>query len=1077
VIITDQSTGATDYQTTSFKVTAPDLQVIMPSFNKAVLNYSTNSANPSDYHITMLNVGDADIDNMAVELSDTEHWNLVKGSTSIPVRTNITDWKIQPKIGLEKGEYHASLTVSYGYQLRLKARAEVDFRVTAADVKINVTDFDEVKVNYQAPEKNIELVNDGDSSAKVWAEISNTSEFTLFGDCGSSVNPVELQAKNANKYSKCQIKPVTGLHRGEYRTQILVHNTLDGLTTTHDIFFRVSGANLAVIAPIFNDELLKYTNYNQDSSAKTISIVNAGDNSSDIDVHLNSQMADSSNFNLIEDTTSRGCDNNSSREISGKLGDNNQCWSIKPLSGLPAGTYKTQVIVVDQDSGLQASSDVSFKVTEPTLELDVVDFPATAQDSVGKIPAEAVIIKNKGDGSSTHTQVTATNTESGSAFELSGPSTSAASQNPVVIKAQDGIDGGTWKIKPQSNLNQIKPGTYSTIITAQDTQTGAITSAKINLTVTGPAFIVETNNINNEIVGYETSSFGQINIDNLSENEELFNVELSNDTNFILGKIKNNGSNNLCENLDSKDRYAEFSLAVDSHNSEYCIKPIIGLARGTYNTDVKVLDLSSGIEKISGISFKVTSPSLNIADKQESTVNLHYDNQDATPIEVQNLGDAVGYYYINVSNSDIFNLEENKGQADPMSLNEDVRIKPKDGLPAGTYTSTVILTYSPYQFSVNSSNIGSGQNANGSKSMTADDVLKNIHPENGASMTQVKNTILQETAFLSFKVTAPSLQLSPIDFGESEYPNNSNPSQPLAISNNGDGLATIKSVESNSDKFIVRIGSKKDILPGETNSTFKIQPKNGLEAGKYQAVITADTEEGVKASTVVYFKVTEPMMSVSLPALGMAVEGYKDVEPRSIIMTENADIPATIKKVTVDNADFEIKSGDKSIQAKATNKSWEITPKEGLLAGNHDAIVKVEYNGGEVVGNIRFQVKTAEEMRKEIGTMSDEEIKNMINADEKQIKDWEAQNAKDNSANNSLVSKLFGNEKNSNDKVNNGSNVSSQLDAFDGYFWWPIIIIIILLLLTIALLIIKSRKKRIVKLAKKVNQKNIKEEK
>jgi methionine-rich copper-binding protein CopC len=557
-----------------------------------------------------------------------------------------------------------------------------------------------------------------------------------------------------------------------------------------------------------------------------------------------------------------------------------------------------------------------------------------------------------------------------------------------------------------------------------------------------------------------------VQISNISANESEYSVSLSNTKQFQLGTYAvqadnsaepagDNGQGSCNALAENGSDATHVTIKAGKSSQKFCVMPLAGLARGEYNTDVKVTDFGTGMEKSATVSFKVLAPELQVSDEQVPTENLGYADMVPKSIDVTNIGSAQGYYHVSISNTDIFQLDTPDDQVASTSTDEKTTITAKSGLAAGTYATTVTLTYSAYPFTVPAAAGDSSTNfTDGNQDQVTDQksIIDSLQPAGNATAEQVKSTVEQETAFVTFQVTTPNLQIAPIDFGTYNYPDNGAQSQKLAITNKGNGEADIKSVKSNNDNFQV-MGGTRTIPAGQTDTSYLVKPKAGLDAGSYQGVITVTDEDGTESSAVVYYTVVKPQLAVAFPALGLTLEGYKpeEITPGPVVITDNSEDPANITSVTVDSPDFSVTPGDSSVASGQTDSSWKITPAAGLKAGDYDTMVTVQYNGGKVSGDVRFQVKTAGDMRKAIGSLSADEVKALVNADEA----TKAQLIAD-------ASNHVGDQ-----AVAGGTHAGVDLGGW--YFpWWLVVLILVLIAATLITLFVKARKNRLEKIAQGV---------
>ena len=167
-------------------------------------------------------------------------------------------------------------------------------------------------------------------------------------------------------------------------------------------------------------------------------------------------------------------------------------------------------------------------------------------------------------------------------------------------------------------------------------------------------------------------------------------------------------------------------------STTFSIYPKTGLPVGTYNEIITVEairqdDSSQRLTKDINLSFNVTAVGVEVVDMSitPSTVNfttsqVGYNSNDLeTSVTIKNIASITSDYKVDVSG--LTNFVHTEGRNDDWLVSGDeveLKFKPKDGLPAGTYSETLTLNY----------NKNGDPTINGSKTFTLNFIVTDSTP-------------------------------------------------------------------------------------------------------------------------------------------------------------------------------------------------------------------------------------------------------------------------------------------------------------------------------------------------------------
>jgi len=108
-------------------------------------------------------------------------------------------------------------------------------------------------------------------------------------------------------------------------------------------------------------------------------------------------------------------------------------------------------------------------------------------------------------------------------------------------------------------------------------------------------------------------------------------------------------------------------------------------------------------------------------------------------------------------------------------------------------------------------------------------------------------------------------------------------------------------------------------------------------------------------------EVKTPELTIQEIVLPSVEEGYDRPAPYAVEITNIGNGDAKLKMLYPDGGNASVftvnENGRSTIEAGATDTSWNIQPDAGLTAGTYTTEFVVEYDGGEAKANVSFTVK------------------------------------------------------------------------------------------------------------------------
>ena len=332
-------------------------------------------------------------------------------------------------------------------------------------------------------------------------------------------------------------------------------------------------------------------------------------------------------------------------------------FTVVPKTRLSAGAH-TATVTVSGDDVTAQTFDVSFTVEEPRYAIAAnpaaIDF-GSAIEGYGSVAAVTVTVTNTGNMSVMLTQP-----------EADSYSIGALSQTTL-----NPGDTATFTVSPETGL---KAGSYDTTITVKGSD-GAETSVDADFMVVAAVYAISAEpaetDFGSVFTGYGTVAAKTVTITNAGN----LGVTLTQTAavNYTIGVLS--------------------QTALDpGETATFTVCPKDGFPAGTYDETVTV-EGTDGVQTSVDAYFAVKDKSYTItvspAETDFGSVLLGYDPLDARTITVQNTGNQI------VSLAQPEAVHYIVGPLSKTALNPDdtaaFTVRPKDGLPDGTYNETIAV--------------------------------------------------------------------------------------------------------------------------------------------------------------------------------------------------------------------------------------------------------------------------------------------------------------------------------------------------------------------------------------------------
>lgn len=265
-----------------------------------------------------------------------------------------------------------------------------------------------------------------------------------------------------------------------------------------------------------------------------------------------------------------------------------------------------------------------------------------------------------------------------------------------------------------------------------------------------------------------------------------------------------------------------------------------------------------------------------------------------------------------------------------------------DVLQAVTSPSQAVAAY---QWMADNANI-SGATSKTFK-LTADQVGKKISVKASAAAPYIGGTVTSSaTQAVIAKPTAPTITTTVLDNGTKNTPYTqtlqASGSTPITWSISKDELPAGLTLDASA-------GTISGTPTAAGTFTFTVKATN--------AAMQADTQE--LSITIIDPNPAAPKLEIGAVDITLT-EGYKS-EAVAITIENTGDADATITSVKTEDDNFVVTAGNTTIGANQTDKSWKITPPEGVSPRVATKTITVKYNDGkEATATLTMTVKEKE---------------------------------------------------------------------------------------------------------------------
>ena len=618
---------------------------------------------------------------------------------------------------------------------------------------------------------------------------------SFYSNGGTAVAPVKVERGNQISMPD---DPTRAGHNfgGWYTDRQLVNHVVFPLTVRTDITLYAKWNPIGVIYSISLSRSGEYIftpavfNYAQ-QDALTVTVENTGNRvTGSLNVELSG--AGAAGFEL------------SSTSLDGINVDGSSTFTVRPVTGLAAGTYAA-VVTVSGGNNIRESFNVSFTVMTFGVSLDVTGTHTFDNATYGYTtapPALEVIVNNTSNQPTGILDVT---------LEGANPGSFTLSPQSLDSIASDG--NGTFTVGPVTGL---AAGTHTAVVTvsggndisASFTVSFTVIPGNYGISLSAPDLANNAYTFTAVTPGYPQQNSLTVTVTN-PENQPtgILNVTLS-------------GANPGSFTLSSQTL---ISIASGS-NRTFTVKPVTGLAAGTHTAVVTI----SGDNDISA-SFTVSFTVMTYGVSLSVTGTHTFDNAtygyatapSALTVTVENTGNQpTGTIAASLSgaNSDSFTLSSQPMSSIASGGNGTFTISPYTGLAAGTHTAVVTVSGSNdinASFTVSFTVMTFGVSLDVTGTYTFDNATYGYATAPSALTVTVENTGNQPTGTISAALSganAASFTLS------------SQSMSSIALSSSG---------------------------------TFTVRPITGLAAGIHTAVVTVLGGNGISANFSVSFTVEE----------------------------------------------------------------------------------------------------------------------------------------------------------------------------------------------------------------------------
>jgi uncharacterized membrane protein len=347
-------------------------------------------------------------------------------------------FEIRPSRGLAAGTYTGTVTVTGANGI--SRSFPVSFTVTAASTfgvslsPSSTINFPSANVGYSQPEAStVTITNTGNQATgalNIALSGTNASSFTL------SRNTVPTMT--AGSTATFTVRPNTGLPAGTYTATVTVSGG-NGISSTLTLNFAVSAAPTfgVTLSPTGTVTFPSADVGYSERDASTVTITNTGNQATGA-LNIALSGANASSFTLSRNT------------VPTITAGANATFTVRPNTGLPAGTY-TATVTVSGGNSISQTLNVSFVVTPaPTFGVTLspsstITFPY-AYVGYSERDASTVTVTNTGTQATGVLSVALSGTNA-SSFTLSRntvPTITAGANATFTVRPNTGLAAGTY---------------------------------------------------------------------------------------------------------------------------------------------------------------------------------------------------------------------------------------------------------------------------------------------------------------------------------------------------------------------------------------------------------------------------------------------------------------------------------------------------------------------------------------------------------------------------------------------------------------------------------------------------------
>jgi len=551
--------------------------------------------------------------------------------------------------------------------------------------------------------------------------------------------------------------------------------------------------------------------------------------------------------------------------LTGIAGGGSDSFTVAPETGLSPGAY-TATVTVSGDAVDPVSFNVSFTVIAATYTITAdptaLDFGSEIEGYSPAPAAQDVVITNTGNLSVTVTLP-------------SDPAYTIATADSLAL-----APGATATVSVQPKTG-LAVGTYTPTLTfTTDHSTSA--DVAVSFTVIAATYTITADPISldfgSEIAGYSPAPSAQ---------------------DVVITNTGNSSATVTLPTNSSFDITTSDSLTLAAGaTATVSVQPKTGLTAGTYNPTLTFTTDHSTSADVA-VSFIVDAATYTITANPASldfgsAIEGYSPVPDAQDVVITNTGNLS--VTVTIPTHSAYTITTGDSLALAAGATATVSIRPKAGLTAGTYASTLM-------FSTDHS--------------TSADVSVTF------SVIAAAYTISANPSSLDFGSEIAGYSPAPA-------------AQDVVITNTGNLSVTV-TLPSHSAYAITSADSL--TLAAGATATVSIQPKTGLLAGTYAPMLTFTTDHSTSVDVSVTFTVIAASYTISATPtsldFGSEIAGYSPAPAaQNVTITNTGNLSVTVT-LPSDPA-YTITTADSLTLAPGATATVSVQPKTGLLAGTYN---------------------------------------------------------------------------------------------------------------------------------------------